>query len=355
MHARSSSKDQCDPKIRTQVVLMIPILESYAPLDLTKIYLHRFMIYLQAQLKRDKERNSAFIAIGKIANAVGGAMAQYLDGIIIYIQEGLAMKAWSQATVNEALMFECISMLSLTVGQALSKYMEALLDPIFVCGLSELLTQALVDMAHYIPPIKPTIQEKLLEMLSIILYRTPFRPLGCPENRLPPMPSFAKDFSPQELHSDAEIALSLHTLGSFDFSGHILNEFVRDVAINYIENDNPEIRKASALTCCQLFVYDPIINQTSNHSIQVVSDVIDKLLTIGIGDSDPEIRRTVLWSLDRKFDRHLARPENINVYSWLSMTRYSQSEKLRFVLLGVFPVLTQLMFSRRCGNCLSTS
>ena len=208
-------------------------------------------------------------------------------------------------------MFECISMLSLAVGQALSKYMEALLDPIFACGLSESLTQALVDMAHYIPPIKPTIQEKLLDMLSIILYGTPFRPLGCPENRLPPMPSFAKDFAPQELHSDAEIALALHTLGSFDFSGHILNEFVRDIAINYVENDNPEIRKASALTCCQLFVHDPIINQTGSHSIQVVSEVIDKLLTVGIGDPDPDIRRTVLWSLDRKFDRHLARPENI--------------------------------------------
>lgn len=202
-------------------------------------------------------------------------------------------------------------MLSLAVGQTLSKYMEALLDPIFACGLSESLTQALVDMAHYIPPIKPTIQGKLLDMLSIILCGTPFRPLGCPENRLPPMPSFAKDFAPHELHSDAEIALALHTLGSFDFSGRILNEFVRDVAINYVDNDNPEIRKASALTCCQLFVHDPIINQTSSHSIQVVSEVIDKLLTVGIGDPEPDIRRTVLWSLDRKFDRHLARPENI--------------------------------------------
>ncbi|OJJ32073.1 hypothetical protein ASPWEDRAFT_161263 [Aspergillus wentii DTO 134E9] len=304
-------KDHRDPKIRTQVVLTIPILASYAPVDFTEIYLHRFMIYLQAQLKRDKERNSAFIAIGKIANAVGVAIAQYLDGIIIYIREGLAMKARNRAAINEAPMFECISMLSLAVGQALSKYMEALLDPIFACGLSESLTQALVDMAHYIPPIKPIIQEKLLDMLSIILYGTPFRPLGCPENRLPPMPSFAKDFAPQELHSDAEIALALHTLGSFDFSGHILNEFVRDVAINYVDNDNSEIRKASALTCCQLFVHDPIINQTSSHSIQVVSEVIDKLLTVGIGDPDPEIRRTVLWSLDRKFDRHLARPENI--------------------------------------------
>ncbi|PCH07029.1 hypothetical protein PENOC_021340 [Penicillium occitanis (nom. inval.)] len=304
-------KDHRDPKIRTQVVRTIPILASYAPMDFTNNYLHRFMVYLQAQLKREKERNAAFIAIGKIANAVGVAIGQYLDAIIVYIREGLAMKARNRAGVNEGPMFECISMLSLAVGQALSKYMEALLDPIFACGLSESLTQALVDMAHYIPPIKATIQEKLLDMLSIILCGTPFRPLGCPENRLPPLPSFAKDFTPQELHSDTEVALALHTLGSFDFSGHILNEFVRDVAIRYVESDNPEIRKASALTCCQLFVHDPIINQTSSHSIQVVGEVIDKLLTVGVGDPDPEIRRTVLLSLDRKFDRHLAKPENI--------------------------------------------
>lgn len=86
-------KDHRDPKIRTQVVLTIPILASYAPQDFTNNYLHRFMIYLQAQLKRDKERNPAFIAIGKIANAVGHSIAQYLDGIIVYIKEGLSLKA----------------------------------------------------------------------------------------------------------------------------------------------------------------------------------------------------------------------------------------------------------------------
>jgi FKBP12-rapamycin complex-associated protein len=117
-------------------------------------------------------------------------------------------------------MFECISMLSMACGQTLSKYMETLLDPIFACGLSPSLTQALVDMAHYIPPIKPTIQEKLLDMLSMVLCGTPFKPLGCPENRLPPVPSFAKEFGPQpQERSDTEVALALHTLGSFDFSG----------------------------------------------------------------------------------------------------------------------------------------
>ncbi|PGH21404.1 hypothetical protein AJ80_03321 [Polytolypa hystricis UAMH7299] len=305
-------KDHRDPKIRAQIVLTIPILASYAPLDFTNLYLHRFMIYLQAQLKREKERNAAFIAIGKIANAVGNSIAEFLDGIIVYIREGLCLKARNRAAVNEAPMFECISMLSLAVGQTLSKYMESLLDPIFACGLSKSLTQALVDMAHYIPPIRATIQEKLLDMLSIVLCGTPFRPLGCPENRLPPMPSFAKDFGSQlQEPSDAEIALALHTLGSFDFSGHILNEFVRDVAIDFVNNDNPEIRKAAALTCCQLFVHDPIINQTSSHSIQVVSEVIDKLLAVGVGDPDPEIRKIVLESLDRKFDKHLAKPENV--------------------------------------------
>ena len=100
--------------------------------------------------------------------------------------------------------------------------MEALLDPMFACGLSESLTQALTDMAHYIPPIKPMIQEKLLDLLALVLSGRPYKPLGCPENKLPPIPSFAKDFHLQPIsaeHKEAETALALYTLGSFDFSG----------------------------------------------------------------------------------------------------------------------------------------
>ncbi|KAE8131038.1 armadillo-type protein [Aspergillus pseudotamarii] len=332
-------KDHRDPKIRSQVVLTIPILASYVPTDFVEIYLHRFIIYLQTRLKRDKERNSVFIAIGKIANAVGPAITQYLDSIIIYIQEGLAMKARNRAGVNEAPMFECISILSLAVGEVLSKYMEALLDPIFACGLSKLLTQALVDMVHYIPPIKCTIQEKLLDMLSIILCGTPFRPLGCEENRLPPILSFAKGLASHNLHSNTEIALALHTLRSFDFSGHILTEFVRNVAINYVESDSAEIRKASVLTYCQL-------------------EVIDKLLTVGIGDPDLEIRRTVLWSLNPKFNRYLARPENIRCLFLAVNDKVFEVKEAAICIIGrlstanpayVFPPLRKLLVNLLTG------
>jgi serine/threonine-protein kinase mTOR len=305
-------KDHRDAKIRAQVVQTVPILADYAPVDFINNYLHKFMIYLQAQLKREKERNAAFIAIGSIAKAVGNSMAQYLDGTIVYIRESLSAKNRNRSGVDEGPVFQCISMLSYAVGQTLSKYMDALLDPIFACGLSKPVEQALVDMAHYIPPIRAAVQEKLLDMLSLILIETPYRPLGCPDNRIPPLPSFAKDYGGfVGEHSNAEIALALWTLGTFDFSGHILNEFVRDVTVRYSENESPEIRKAAALTCCQLFMHDPIVHQTSSHSIQVVSDVIDKLLTVGVGDPDADIRQTVLVSLDKRFDRHLARPENV--------------------------------------------
>lgn len=94
-------------------------------------------------------------------------------------------------------------------------------------------------------------------------------------------------------------------------AGHVLNEFVRDVAIKYVEDEDPEIREAAALTCCQLYVRDPIVNQTSYHALQVVADVVEKLLTVGVSDPEPKIRRTVLAALDNRFDQHLAKAENI--------------------------------------------
>jgi len=99
-------------------------------------------------------------------------------------------------------------------------------------------------------------------------------------------------------------------LGNFDFSGHTLNEFVRDAALPYLEHDSPEVRKEAVLASTQLFINDPICHQTSAHSVEIVSDVLEKLLTVGITDPNTAIRRTVLESLDEKFDRHLAQAED---------------------------------------------
>ena len=86
-------KEHKEARIRNQIVVIVPILAGYAPTEFAQTYLHKFMMYLHGQLKKDKDRNAAFVAIGKIANAVGSAIAPYLDSIIVFIREGLSVKA----------------------------------------------------------------------------------------------------------------------------------------------------------------------------------------------------------------------------------------------------------------------
>ena len=93
--------------------------------------------------------------------------------------------------------------------------------------------------------------------------------------------------------------------------GHVLNEFVRDTALRYVDNNNSVIRKAAALTCCQIYIRDPIIHQTSFHAMRVVGEVVERLLVVAVADPEPDIRRTVLMSLDPKFDKYLSKPENV--------------------------------------------
>lgn len=86
-------KDHRDVQIRRTVVTLIPELANYSPTEFAQSYLHKFMVFLSGMLKKDKDRNDAFLAIGNIANAVKSAIAPYLDGVLIYVREGLSLKS----------------------------------------------------------------------------------------------------------------------------------------------------------------------------------------------------------------------------------------------------------------------
>lgn len=336
----SRYKDHRDSGIRKTAVILIPDLAIYAPTQFSEDHLHQFMIYLSAMLKREKERNDAFVAIGSVANAVKSAMAPYLDGILIYIREGLSVNARKKASVDPV--FDCISRLAVAVGQTLTKYMEALLDPIFACEITPKLTQALVDIAFYVPAVRTTIQERLLNMISLVLSGEPYKHLGAPATQqavlsapptTAPTKETAKDQAAIEQHK-SEVKLALNTLGCFDFTGHVLNEFVRDVAMRYVEDDDPDTREAAALTCCQLYLRDPIVNQHSYHAMQVVGDVVERLLTVGVSDPVPHIRLTILAALDERFDRHLSKADNIRTIFYALNDEYFPIREVAVRLIG---------------------
>ncbi|KAG0345157.1 phosphatidylinositol kinase- protein kinase tor1 [Podila humilis] len=313
-------RDHRDGLVRRAVISLIPDLAAYNPPEFANVYLHRSILHILSQLRKDKERSllkekdrsNAFMAIGKVALVARADMGEYLDDILGCIKDGLRVKSKNRIQTDTPI-FSCISMLANAVGQALTKHMHELLDLMFSTGLSEPLRQSLSDLSNCIPPLLPIIQERLLNMLSMILSGQMYKPLGAPSATRGTITNspIRRDMLSSETKDVDAIILALNTLGSFNFSGHVLNEFVRDCCIPYLEDDNPDIRRSAAQTCCQLFVRDPICYQTSAHAVQVVGEVLEKLLTVGIADPDPLIRQTVIASLDERFDRHLAQAENV--------------------------------------------
>ncbi|KAK9463121.1 armadillo-type protein [Lipomyces oligophaga] len=317
-------KDHRDGLIRRTVLSMIPNLASYNPEEFSRKYMHRCMLHLLGQLKKDREKSQVFISIGRIAGAVHSSMGEYIDTILDNIKEGLSQKGRARKEHEKAI-FECISMLAAAVGQALSKSLNLdLLDLMFACGLSEHLRATLADLVKYIRPLLPTIQQRLITIISMSLSGRPFRVPGSPDSTLPVLPEAAREYREAMLSKDGPagnndmkdtdlIALCMRILGTFDFSGYTFNEFVRNCVILYLDDDNPEVRKATALASCSLFLKDPICYQTSAHAIRVVSDVLDKLLAVAIADPVAEIRLEVLSSFDVRFDSHLSQTDNVRL------------------------------------------
>ncbi|KAL5537169.1 TOR1 [Sanghuangporus sanghuang] len=302
-----------DALVRKTVISLIPTLALYDTQTFSEYFMYRAMLHLLDQLQKPAERSVAFTAIGQVATAVGSDMKQFLEPIMEQIKSGLQMRGKKNAPAEEP-MFQCIGMLASAVGPNLTKLLHDQLDLMFACGLSESLRQALIAIARHIPPLLRTIQDRLLDLISITLSGQHYKPLGASPSYHRPEMAAIKDIAVQQsgaTKAPEQIRLALETLGSFDFSGHILNEFVRSCALPYLEDDHPDIRQAAALTCCRLFVRDPICHQVSNHSIEIISDVLDKLLTVAIADPDPAIRLTVLSSLDERFDKHLSQAENV--------------------------------------------
>lgn len=75
---------------------------------------------------------------------------------------------------------------------------------------------------------------------------------------------------------------------SFLFSGHSLTQFVRHCADHFLNSEHKEIRMEAARTCSRLLT--PSIQLLSGHghvsqtAVQVVADVLSKLLVVGITD-----------------------------------------------------------------------
>lgn len=96
-------RDHRDGLVRRAVISLIPDLAAYNPAEFASAYLHRSMVHILNQLRKDKERSlmkekdrsNAFLAIGKVALVAGADMGEFLDDILLCIKDGLRMKRYA--------------------------------------------------------------------------------------------------------------------------------------------------------------------------------------------------------------------------------------------------------------------
>jgi len=244
-----------DRLVRRTVIALLPRLASFMPNAFASGYLRDSLEHLLRALGNSNERATAFVAVGRVALAVskveGGIdiLRPHLPHIIKQIHDGLQKR--NNTFCIEALV--CVSMLAHAVRSAIKDSMHDLLSSMFNAGLNPTLTEALASVVHYIPPLLPLVQERLLHELSLILAGTPFAFPGAEAPPTAPVAPVGKNRASSsaagqlwnvlaargtgrgsgmtdEEKSEVDhrrVQLALKTLSTFDFDGVQLLPFLR--------------------------------------------------------------------------------------------------------------------------------
>ncbi|KAF8410286.1 hypothetical protein HHK36_002811 [Tetracentron sinense] len=213
--------------------------------DLMKANSDICMDHILAVLRIPAERASGFIALGEMAGALDGELVHYLPTITSHLRDAIAPRKGRPPSL-EAL--ACVGSFAKAMGPAMEPHVRVLLDAMFSAGLSPTLVESLEQISVSIPALLPTIQERLLECISIALSRAQPRPgLVAVRGNMMNNPQQISDLS-----GSALVQLALQTLARFNFKGHELLEFARESVIVYLEDEDGATRKDAALCCCRL-------------------------------------------------------------------------------------------------------
>ncbi|XP_058788970.1 serine/threonine-protein kinase mTOR isoform X2 [Phymastichus coffea] len=312
------------PHIQQALMQLLPRLAAFRRQSFVAEHLREMVAYLLGALRgRERERAQAFVCLGLTTLAVGEEAARpFLPRLWELIRAGLPQRetpSKKRAQPLEPALFACVGLLGHACGQEAARELRELLEPMLATGLSPVLTTCLRELAATVPSLRPDVSQGLLRMLSQMLMYKPLRHPGAPWTAAAspqtsgPGPGVyhAHQHAPGPEADVAATVLGLRTLGTFDFDGSPLLQFVRRCADYFLDWDEPEVRLEAVKTCSRLLRLASV-GQSGPTVTATVSSVLGKLLVVGITDQEPEVRYWVLASLDEPFDIHLAQAESLS-------------------------------------------
>lgn len=316
--------------VQQTLLTILPRLAAFDKKSFVEGHLPNAMNHLFVILKgREKDRNTAFITIGLIAVAVEEKIEPYVDRIMELIKGALPKSETpsKRRPVIDSCVFKCITFLATALKRHDKMDIPNMLEQILATALSPSLTICLRELAKKVPVHKDRISLGLLKMLSCILLNKPLLHPGMPRNLNANFASMGIDTNDTQL-----IVLALHTLGTFDFEGQRLLPFVQRCAKHFLVHEVKEIRIEAVRTTSRLLRH--AINCSDKYQsdtvARTVADVLQKLLSVGLTDSEAQVRYGVLTSLDSTFDHHLSQSETLE---GLCMALEDEEFKIREVAL----------------------
>ncbi|PHT27679.1 Serine/threonine-protein kinase TOR [Capsicum baccatum] len=233
--------------VHLSITSLLPQIAHFLCDQFVTNYLTICMNHILHVLKIPAECASGFIALGEIDGALDGELTNYLSTITSHLCDAIALRRGRP--LLEAL--ACVGNIAKAMGPTMEPHVRGLLDSMFSSGLSLTLVEALEQITESIPPLLPTIQNRLLKCISAILSRSHH---SMPRQSASVSRGHITTVTPQvpELSGSALVQLALRTLAHFNFKGHDLLVFARESVVVYLEDEDEATRKDAALCCCKL-------------------------------------------------------------------------------------------------------
>ncbi|CDY46271.1 BnaC05g50600D [Brassica napus] len=306
-----------DRLVRLSITSLLPRIAHFLRDRFVTNYLTICMNHILTVLKIPAERASGFIALGEMAGALDGELIHYLPTIMSHLREAIAPRKGRPLLEAVA----CVGNIAKAMGSTVENHVRDLLDAMFSSGLSSTLVDALDQITISIPLLLPTVQDRLLDCISLVLLRSQYSQTKPPVTLVR---SSTVSMAPQstDLSSSAQVQLALQTLARFNFKGHDLLEFARESVVIYLDDGDATTRKDAALCCCRLIAdsLSGIAQFGSSRStraggrrMRLVEEIVEKLLRTAVADADVNVRKSIFVALygNQCFDDYLAQADSL--------------------------------------------
>ena len=152
------------------------------------------------------------------------------------------------------------------------------------------------------------------------------------------------------------VTLALRTLQMFDFDNleMCIVYFIENSVLNYLDDENPMVRKEAMQTCCGLSFPQNSGLRISSGMERIINKLLHKFFVTATTDNEDRIRITMLKYLNPQFDPFISKYENLlMLFNCMQDQSYDIKERTVKILgrlvphnaAQILPYLRQLLIS----------